>query len=197
VAGHETTTSALCHLIYCLALNPDKQSKLFREIDLNWNKNLLSFENADQIKYLDACIKESLRLIPTGVRIERRATNDCKLGNVFVPKNCLVTIPVFSVHRDPENFENPDDYIPERFLDPNQIKARTYLPFADGPRNCIGMRFAQILMKITTAKLLQKFSFVQCKQTKVNDKHLNLNQQKIIHFYYVCHRIWDTLMVFL
>ncbi len=95
-----------------LALNPDKQSKLFREIDLNCNKNLLSFENVDQIKYLDVCIKESLRLIPTGVRIERRATNDCKLANVFVPKSCLVTIPLFSVHRDLENFENPDDYIP-------------------------------------------------------------------------------------
>jgi cytochrome P450 family 3 subfamily A len=195
VAGHETTSSALCHLIYCLALNPDKQLKLFREIDSN--KNLLSFENMDQMKYLDACIKESLRLIPTGVRIERRATNDCKLGNVFVPKNCLVTIPVFFVHRDPENFENPDDYIPERFLDPNKIKARTYIPFADGPRNCIGMRFAQTLMKITIAKLLQKFSFIECKQTKVNDNHLNVNQQNIIHFYYVCHRIWDTLMVFL
>ncbi len=67
------------------------------------------------MKYLDACIKESLRLIPTGVRIERRATHDCKLGNVFVPKNRLVTIPLFSVHRDPQNFENPDDYIPNDF----------------------------------------------------------------------------------
>ncbi len=167
VAGHDTTTASLCHLIYCLVLYPEIQSKLFQEVNQSLEKETPLNEIVDRMPYLNGCLKESLRLMPVGLRIERKAIQNSFLGNIYVPKNCLVDIPIWFVHRDPDNFENPNDYKPERFLDGTKIKAGTYIPFAVGPRNCLGQRFAELLMKMTIAKLVQKFSIISCERTHV------------------------------
>ncbi len=140
-------------------------------------------EIVDRMPYLNSCIKESLRLLPVGLRIERKAVQNSFLGNIYVPKNCLVNIPVYSVHRDPDNFENPNDFKPERFLDGTKIKAGTYIPFADGPRNCIGQRFALLLMKMTVAKLVHKFSFMSCERTHV--RLILLSHKKLLFTFIV------------
>jgi cytochrome P450 family 3 subfamily A len=169
IAGFDTTSSALTLLSYHLMKNPSVQENIIKEIDEKLNGSEPDFDNINSLVYLEACIKESLRLEPSVVRIERKSVCDYKLGNIFVPKNTYITIPLKAVHRDPENFENPDDFKPERFLPENKdlIKSGTYLAFADGPRNCIGMRFALIEIKYCFAKLLKKYKLTESNDTKV------------------------------
>ncbi len=169
IAGFDTTASGLTNLVYNLVRNPSTQESLIEELDRELKGEEPDFDNLSKLVYSDACIHESLRLSPSVARIERKSVCDCKLGNIFVPKGTYIVIPIQAVHRDPDNFENPDDFVPERFLpqNKNKIKPGTYLAFADGPRNCIGMRFALLEMKFGLAKLLKKYKFEKCEETEV------------------------------
>lgn len=169
VGGFDSTASALSFLSYYLAKNASVQEKLIRELDEAFNGIEPNFDDIHSLVYLDACVKESLRLDPTVNRIERKSVSDCKLGNIFVPKNTYITIPVKAVHRDPQNYEDPDEFRPERFLPENKhmIKSGTYLPFALGARNCVGMTFAINEIKFCFAKLLMRYKLIQCKETEV------------------------------
>ncbi|ERL95684.1 hypothetical protein D910_00114, partial [Dendroctonus ponderosae] len=81
----------------------------------------------------------------------------------------VIWIPIFAYHRDPENFQNPTKFDPERFSDENKIniKPYTYLPFGAGPRNCIGSRFALLKMKALFYHLLLNFEIEPTKTTTV------------------------------
>ena len=171
IGGYDTTSIAMAWLIRRLALDPTRQDILFQEIDNAFpNKSPPDYDNVTKLDYLNACVYESLRLNTSVVRVERVATQDTQLGPAWVPKGAYVLIPVHYVHRDPDNFDQPDDFIPERFMPENRksIKAGTFLSFADGPRNCIGMRFALTEMKLTMCKLLQRYKFIACEETKVS-----------------------------
>lgn len=169
MAGFETSTSTLCHFIYSLAQNPSIQEKLIQEVDEYTKSNNSLYEIINQMTYLDLCLKETLRVFPSAVRIERKAVKNTKLGEILIPKDSYLTIPVYAVHRNPNNFENADQFIPERFSPENvhKIKSGTYLPFAVGPRNCIGMKFAQINIKISIYQILKKFRFVKSDEQNV------------------------------
>jgi cytochrome P450 len=113
------------------------------------------------LKYLSAVIDETLRLYPA-VFVERCAGRDYELKGtgITIPKDSLVHIPVYAMHRDPDNFPNPDDFKPERFLAENIAHhSYAYLPFGAGPRNCIGMRLAQMEVKVALVKLVTSFIF--------------------------------------
>jgi cytochrome P450 len=149
--------------------NPSAQKNIIKEIDDKLNGIEPDFDNIKSLVYLEACIKESLRLEPSLAFNEIESVCDCYLGHIFVPKNTIITIPVKTVHRDPDNYESPNDFIPERFLPENKhlIKSGTYLAFANGPRNCIGMRFALMEIKYLFAKLLQKYKLIETEETEV------------------------------
>jgi len=169
IAGYETSSATLGHFIHSLALNPLIQEKLVEEVDQYLKSDEPIIDTINKMPYLNACLEETLRLYPPGTRIERKAVHNFHLENIFIPKDSFVTISTYSIHRDPNNFENPNQFIPERFLSENshKLKSGTYLPFADGPRNCVGMKFAQMEIKLCIFKLLSKFQFVECHKTKV------------------------------
>jgi len=169
VVGLDTTSGALLHSIQCLASHPLIQQKLFEDINRFIDCEETIFDSIKNMSYLDAFLKEILRLFPTGTRIERKAVQNTKLDNILIPKDSYIIIPIYTIHRDPDHFENPNEFIPERFLPENvdKIKPGTYLPFADGPRNCVGMRFAQMGIKLCIVKLLMKYEFVESDKTKV------------------------------
>uniref|UniRef100_A0A8C3WX23 Cytochrome P450 3A n=1 Tax=Catagonus wagneri TaxID=51154 RepID=A0A8C3WX23_9CETA len=170
-AGYEATSISLCFALYKLALHPDIQQKLQEEIDATFpDKALPSYDALAQMEYLDMVVNETLRLFPVGSRLERTCKKDVEIHGVFVPKGTVIMVPVFAIHRDPALWPEPEVFCPEsRFSKKNKdtINPYTFLPFGTGPRNCIGMRFATMNMKLALVKVLQHFSFQPCKETQI------------------------------
>lgn len=173
LAGFDTTASLLTFASYNLALNPDIQEKLIKEVDtvLEENKGKLEYESIQCMKYLDNVISETLRIYPPAIRLERKADQDYKIEDrvLTIPKDIIVTIPVYAIHRDPEFYPEPEKFDPDRFNPEERAKRNpyTYLPFGAGPRNCVAMRFALMEAKICLAYVLSNFRIKKCAQTKV------------------------------
>ncbi|XP_042293244.1 cytochrome P450 3A21-like [Sceloporus undulatus] len=168
--GYESISNMLCFLLYELATHPDVQQKLQDEIDAVLpNKAPLAYDALMQIEYLDMAVSEILRMYPIGGRIERLCTKDIEINGIHIPKGVSVMIPPHVLHFDPEVWDNPEEFRPERFSKENKesINPYTYLPFGAGPRNCIGMRFALLILKAGIASLLQNFTFRPCKETQI------------------------------
>ncbi|CAO2630220.1 Cytochrome P450 3A13 [Lemmus lemmus] len=179
-AGYETTSSSLSFALYLLATHPDVQKKLQDEIDAALpNKAPPTYDTLVQMEYLDMVINETLRLYPIAGRLERVCKADVEVNGVLIPKGTVVIVPMFVLHKDPKHWPEPEEFRPERFSKKNQdnINPYTYLPFGDGPRNCIGMRFALMNMKIALVSILQNFSFQPCKETQIP---LKLSKQGLL-----------------
>ncbi|XP_066545153.1 cytochrome P450 3A40 isoform X2 [Amia ocellicauda] len=169
-AGYETTSSSLSFLAYNLATNPDCMKKLQEEIDRTFpNKAPVTYEAVTHMEYLDMAVNESLRLYPPAARVERVCKQTVKIGDVTIPKGMVIMIPSYVLHRDPQLWSEPEVFKPERFSKANKESTDPYafLPFGAGPRNCIGMRFAIILMKLAIVQILQNFSIITCKETEI------------------------------
>ncbi|CAL8285941.1 unnamed protein product [Arctogadus glacialis] len=169
-AGYETTSSSLGFLAYNLALNPEVMTKLQQEIDSTFpNKGAVDYPALNQMEYLDSVINESLRLYPIALRLERVAKATVEINGLVIPKGTVFMVPLWVMHRDPDLWPNPEEFKPERFSKENKdtIDPYTYMPFGAGPRNCIGMRFALVMMKLAMVEILQKFSFAVCDQTEI------------------------------
>ncbi|XP_053131997.1 cytochrome P450 3A29-like isoform X2 [Hemicordylus capensis] len=169
-AGYEPSSNSLGYLAYVLATHPDVQQKLHDEIDsILPNKAPLTYDAIMQLEYLDMVLNETQRLYPLGGRIERVCKKDVEINGVTIPKDTVVMIPPYLLHRDPEYWPEPEEFRPERFSKENKesINPYAYLPFGAGPRNCIGMRFAVLTMKVAIAVLMQHFSFRVCKETPI------------------------------
>uniref|UniRef100_A0A8C5W7K9 unspecific monooxygenase n=1 Tax=Microcebus murinus TaxID=30608 RepID=A0A8C5W7K9_MICMU len=169
-AGYETTSSVLSFIMYELATHPDVQRKLQEEIDGTLpNKTPATYDALVQMEYLDMVVNETLRLFPIAGRIERLCKKDVEIKGVFIPKGVVVMIPSYALQRDSKYWPEPEEFRPERFSKKNKdnIDPYIYMPFGTGPRNCIGMRFALMNMKLALVKVLQNFSFKPCKETQI------------------------------
>ncbi|XP_060140803.1 cytochrome P450 3A28-like isoform X1 [Globicephala melas] len=169
-AGYETTSSCLSFVIYELATHPDVQQKLQEEVDATFpDKAPPTYEALVQMEYLDMVLNETLRIFPIAGRIERICKKDVEVNGVFIAKGTTVVVPLFVLHNDPELWPEPEEFRPERFSKKNKesINPYTYMPFGIGPRNCIGMRFAIMNIKLALVRILQHFSFKPCKETQI------------------------------
>ena len=115
----------------------------------------------NEIPYLEATIKETLRLYPPIAVLFRRVTKSdgYTLAGVHLPKDTLVEVSSYSVHHNPEYYPDPDRFNPDRFMPENRhrLVPYTYLPFGAGPRNCVGMRFAQNELRIGLANFVLNY----------------------------------------
>ncbi|XP_036968060.1 cytochrome P450 3A30-like isoform X2 [Acanthopagrus latus] len=169
-AGYETSSTTLTLLAYSLARNPEVMKRLQAEIDSTFpNKGPIQYEALMQMEYLDSVVSEGLRFYPPAGRLERIAKQTVKVNGVTIPKNMLVMIPVYALHHDPELWPEPEEFKPDRFSKQNKqnINQYTYLPFGLGPRNCIGMRFALVMVKLALVEVLQNYSFSVCEETEI------------------------------
>ncbi|CAO2630198.1 Cytochrome P450 3A6 [Lemmus lemmus] len=180
-AGYETTSTTLSFVMYTLATHPDVQKKLQHEIDsVLPNKAPVTYETLVKLEYLDMVLNETMRLYPVGYRINRVSKKDAEINGVFIPKGTQVGIPIFVLHRDPKYWPAPEEFRPERFSKKNKdaINPYVFMPFGNGPRNCIAMRFALITMKLAVVKILQNFSVEPCEETQIP---LNLSRQVLLY----------------
>ncbi|XP_029433156.1 cytochrome P450 3A9-like [Rhinatrema bivittatum] len=169
LAGYETTGSSLSFLSYNLAIHPEVQQRLQEEVDkILPNKATPTYEALTQMEYLDMVINENLRLYPPGGRLERVCKKTIEINGLTIPEGTVTMIPAFAIHRDPEYWPEPEEFRPERFSKEarDSMDPYTFLPFGLGPRNCIGMRFALLIMKVALTVLLQNFSFQPTKDTQ-------------------------------
>ncbi|OBS75727.1 hypothetical protein A6R68_17822, partial [Neotoma lepida] len=167
-AGYDATSTSICFMMYELATHPDVQKKLQDEIDGALpNKAPVTYDALMDMEYLDMMVNETLRLYPIAIRLERVSKKDVEINGVFIPKGTIVMVPTYPLHRDPKYWPEPEEFLPERFSKENKgsIGPYVYLPFGNGPRNCIGMRFALISMKLAVIRVLQNFTLHFCEET--------------------------------
>uniref|UniRef100_A0A3Q2DF87 unspecific monooxygenase n=1 Tax=Cyprinodon variegatus TaxID=28743 RepID=A0A3Q2DF87_CYPVA len=169
-AGYETSATTLVFLAYTLARNPEVMKQLQQEIDLTFpNKGLVQYDSLMQMEYLSSVVDECLRLYPPAARIERMTKETVRIKGITIPKNMIVQVPVYALHRDPDLWPDPEEFKPDRFSKENKhnINPYAYLPFGMGPRNCLGKRFALVMIKLALVKVLQTYSFLVCEETEI------------------------------
>ncbi|KRT84701.1 cytochrome P450 [Oryctes borbonicus] len=168
LAGFETMGVALTFALFELAVNQEIQTRLRNEINKVLNKygGESSYEAIYSIKYLDMFINEILRKYPPVAILNRTSVTDVRLpdADFVIEKGTKIVIPVIGFHHDPEYFPEPDKFDPERFSMENKqnVKPYAYIPFGDGPRSCIGERFAKQALKVGI------FSIVKGYKLKLN-----------------------------
>ncbi|XP_053086086.1 cytochrome P450 3A27 isoform X5 [Pangasianodon hypophthalmus] len=168
-AGYETSSRTLSFLFYNLASNPETLKKLQEEIDETFpNKAEVDYDTVMNMDYLDAALNESLRLYPIAIRLERVCKKTVEINGLTIPKDTVVLIPTYVLQRDPEYWTEPDAFKPERFTQENKenIEQYVYMPFGVGPRNCIGMKFALVIIKLAVVQILQRFDISLSEETK-------------------------------
>ncbi|XP_075749476.1 cytochrome P450 3A24-like isoform X3 [Rhipicephalus microplus] len=177
LAGQDTASTTASFASYLLAINPHTQEKLQAEVDDCFRKHgsSPSYDVVSKLPYLESVVNETLRVMTPGSRVDRVFHEDYMLGEtgIKISKDCVVLIPIYSLHHDPEFFPEPDVFNPDRFSEENidSIRPYTFLPFGAGPRNCIGSRFAQQLVKTCLLHAVHNVQFVKCPKTKVPLKY--------------------------
>ncbi|KAK0045228.1 cytochrome P450 3A12 [Biomphalaria pfeifferi] len=160
-AGFDTTATTLQMCCYNLARHPDIDKKVYQEIQTIVRSDLPSYEEIQQLKYMEQVINETLRLYPPAPIMTRRAAETRKYGNITIPKGAGVIISLDMVMRDPKHYPDPEKFDPDRFTEENvaQRDPMTFMPFGYGPRQCIGMRLAYIELKYCLVHVLRKVKF--------------------------------------
>lgn len=175
--GIESTTTLVCFTLYEIAMNPDVQQKLRKEVDAtkrSLDNTKLTYESMQQMKYLDMVITETLRKWPPFGVTNRRCTKPYTLENangskVTIHKGQVLFFPIHEIQRDPQYYPDPERFDPERFSDQNRasLNQDAYLPFGTGPRNCIGSRLTLMQAKCYLFYLLTSFDVELSKKTDV------------------------------
>ncbi len=166
-AGYETTAASTTMALAFLSKHPDLQEKLFQELNDAKERSGsqdLDYQDVKDLKYLEQVLNETLRFYFSSTT-ERLCTKEYKLpGTDFVvPKDMIVQISSRDIHKDDQYYPDPDNFNPEENFSAEARAARspyTFLGFGQGPRNCIGMRFAHMMFKLCLAKVLLSYVFL-------------------------------------
>ncbi|XP_046325528.1 cytochrome P450 3A13-like [Haliotis rufescens] len=163
IAGYDTTGSTLSYTAYNLAKNPDVQEKAYNEIKEILGNEEPNYDNIGKLKYMDNVITETLRLYPPGFVLNRVSSETIQIKGLTLSKGQSIFIPVMAIHRDPQLYEDPDSFRPERHEE--QAKTISFQAFGSGPRICIGMRLALVEVKVALANVLRSVKFERLPDT--------------------------------
>ena len=157
-AGFDTASSAMTWWIGLMATHPHVVEQLRSEIG-SAGGGASSAEHIARLPYLNATIKEAMRLYPPSTALFTRvALRDVVIGETPVSKGTLAVVPIWHLHHDPRSFAEPDAFRPERFLPGAPgIPRSAYLPFGAGPHFCLGQHFAGIEMALIAAHIVENF----------------------------------------
>jgi cytochrome P450 len=153
LAGHETSATTLAFAFHHLLANPAAARTLMDEL----GDAPVAPEQAAKLEYLDAVIKETLRLTPIVAAVVRYLTKPARIGGVDLPADVTAAANIYLAHRRPDVWPEPEAFRPERFLG-KKVDPYHYFPFGGGTRRCLGMAFATYEMKIVLARVLSRVS---------------------------------------
>lgn len=164
IASIETTSSSLFNTILLLAIYPDYQERVVNELRtiFDTNDSPVTLEDVAKMKWSEIVLKEAMRFYPVLPIIARECSTDLPIKSGIIPMGAMVMMVVNQIHYDKKTWgDNADEFYPERFLPGNfaKIHPYAYLAFSGGPRNCIGMKYAMVNMKVMLAHLLRRYRF--------------------------------------
>jgi len=158
LAGHETTANGLCWSFYLLSKHPESLRRLRGEAREVLGGRAAGFQDLAGLKYTRMVFDEALRLYPPLWTFSRVAVAGDEFCGLRLKAGTNVMLNMFAVHRRPELWENPEGFDPARF-DPEKRNSQrfAYFPFSDGPRSCLGERFAILESMIAIAGIVDRF----------------------------------------
>lgn len=178
--GHETGASVIHMLCMSMALNPEIQKLCQQEVDEAFenpeyfhNENVTFEAVTSGLKYVERCINETMRLYPPVFIMFRQLESSLELKHenrkYHLPAGVNVVTAPYATHRNPEYFPNPEEFDPDRFLPEESAKRHpcSFIPFSGGPRNCLGLKFAMLELKLVAAYILRNFTI--CTTDNIND----------------------------
>jgi cytochrome P450 len=151
LAGHETSATTLAWAVHHVLAHPRVARALAEEL----GDEPVTAERAARLEYLDAVIKETLRLTPIVVLVMRYLTKPARIGGIDLPAGVSAGANIYLAHRRPDAWPDPEEFRPERFLG-KKVDPYHYFPFGGGTRRCLGMAFASYEMKIVLARVLSR-----------------------------------------
>jgi len=159
MAGHETTAVALTWSVYLLGASPDADAALQTELAEVLGGRVPTVADLPRLPYTEAVILEALRLYPPAYALSREAITPTTVAGRALPKGGIAFISIWATHRRPDLFDAPSTFRPERWLDglARRLPRGAYLPFAEGPRKCIGAAFAMQEAVLVLATIARRF----------------------------------------
>lgn len=162
LAGHETSSLAITWTLYLLAKHPQVQDKCRQEVISFFrdHPNGVDWDDVKKLLFLNAVVHESLRLYPPIPWLNRLSLNADEIAGYYVPPNTDHVLLICEMHRNPKYWSNPDNFVPDRFLEPHDsIPWDAFMPFGDGVHKCIGYQLALTEINYFMAVLLKNFEF--------------------------------------
>jgi cytochrome P450 len=161
LAGHETTALALSWAFLLLDRHPEARDRLEAELGAVLGSEPASPADVPALPYTQAVVNETLRLYPPAYVTGREAVRDTTIGGVPIPKGHIILISMYTTHRDPRFFREPDAFRPERWLDglEKRLPRAAFIPFGLGSRKCIGASFAMMEATLLLATIARRWRF--------------------------------------
>jgi cytochrome P450 len=156
--GYNPNSMALYWTLLLLSQHPQVLKKLTDDLNEATGGNIPTLEMLDKLPYLEAVIKEGMRLFPAGTWTGRLAMRDFELGSHPLPKGTWIVMSPYITQRLPELYPDPYCFKPERWLSAH-YSSYEFMPFSAGPRYCIGASLSMLQLKIALSMLLQRFAF--------------------------------------
>ncbi|GME43052.1 benzoate 4-monooxygenase cytochrome P450 [Neofusicoccum parvum] len=167
LAGYQTTATTLASTFYHILRYPDAYKTLCTEIRSNFaGEDDITGERLVRLPFLNACIRETLRLLPpANGKTAQRTAPSCTIAGTYIPAGTIVSADLYTIQRSPDYFFDPATFRPERWLEgaeetdfkgDNRSASR---PFLIGTRACIGRHMAQQSIRLIIAKLLWRYNF--------------------------------------
>jgi cytochrome P450 len=174
VAGHETTAAALTWTWYLVGTHGEAAERLQAEADAMNPTGNLGLDAAESLSFTHQVVQESLRLYPPGWLLSRRAIEADELGGFPIAPRTDVLISPYMLHRHPQYWNEPEEFVPERFAGPDAEERHrfAYIPFAVGPRHCIGENIAMFEMLVHMHAMTRRFRL-----TRATDEPIQFEAQ--------------------
>ena len=159
LAGHETSANALAWTLYLLDANPAVEARLAEELAARLNGAPATAADLPRIPYLKQVVQESMRLYPPVWAYARRSEHEVEFGGHLLPADSYIGVVPWALHRHPDFWPDAERFDPDRFEAKRGAGRHSYcyLPFAAGPRTCIGAGFAMLETQLVLAQILQRF----------------------------------------
>ncbi|MDC3961046.1 cytochrome P450 [Polyangium jinanense] len=156
VGGHETTANSLTWALWHVLSRPEVLAEIRAERKRVFGDNPFDPARAGELVYLDACIKEAMRITPIAPAVGRHLRRPMRIREYEIPSDTIVWACVALAHRRTDTWGDPARFRPERFLEPGAAPTNHFFPFGGGRRTCLGMAFAGVEMRIVLGRILER-----------------------------------------